>query len=181
MTEKEIIKRAKDYIDGLANGMNPLTGEPVDESDIVNNVRISRCLFYVSGILEKVLNGEKNILPRVKKSTFSISAEKLENFEYSSEPILVSDIVERIMSLSENENMRKLPTSKITKWLLKNGFLEERKNDLGKLKKHVTSVGEEIGLYQEEREGQYGRYAVTLYTTSAQHFLIDNLEAILAE
>ena len=70
MTEKEIIKHAKDYIDSLANGTNPLTGEPVNESDVVNNVRISRCLFYVSEILEKVLNGERNILPRVKKSKF---------------------------------------------------------------------------------------------------------------
>lgn len=96
MTEKEIIKHAKDYIDSLANGTNPLTGEPVNESDVVNNVRIARCLFYVSGILEKVLNGERNILPRVKKSKFSISAEKLEDFEYSSEPILVSDVVKRI-------------------------------------------------------------------------------------
>ena len=168
MTEKEIIKHAKDYIDSLANGTNPLTGEPVNESDVVNNVRISRCLFYVSGILEKVLNGERNILPRVKKSKFS-------------EPILVSDVVKRIAALSESENMRKFPTSKITKWLLKNGFLEERENKLGKIKKYVTSAGEEIGLYQEEREGQYGRYVVTLYTTSAQHFVIDNLEAILAE
>lgn len=181
MTEKEIIKHAKDYIDSLANGTNPLTGEPVNESDVVNNVRIARCLFYVSGILEKVLNGERNILPRVKKSKFSISAEKLEDFEYSSEPILVSDVVKRIATLSESENMRKFPTSKITKWLLKNGFLEERENKLGKIKKYVTSAGEEIGLYQEEREGQYGRYVVTLYTTSAQHFVIDNLEAILAE
>ena len=33
MTEKEIIKHAKDYIDSLANGTNPLTGEPVNESE----------------------------------------------------------------------------------------------------------------------------------------------------
>lgn len=181
MTEKEIIKHAKDYIDSLANGTNPLTGESVNESDIVNNVRISRCFFYVSGILEKVLNGERNILPRVKKSRFSISAEKLEDFEYSSEPIFVSDIVKRITALSQSENMKKFPTSKITKWLLKNGFLEERENKLGKIKKYVTYAGEKIGLYQEEREGQYGRYFVTFYTTSAQHFIIDNLEAILEE
>lgn len=67
MTEREILKHAKNYIDSLANGINPLTGEPVNEGDIVNNVRISRCLFYVSGILGKVLSGEKAIVPREKK------------------------------------------------------------------------------------------------------------------
>ena len=75
MTEREILKHAKNYIDSLANGINPLTGEPVNEGDIVNNVRISRCLFYVSGILGKVLSGEKAIVPREKKSEFSIKNE----------------------------------------------------------------------------------------------------------
>lgn len=181
MTEREILKHAKNYIDSLANGINPLTGEPVNEGDIVNNVRISRCLFYVSGILGKVLSGEKAIVPREKKSEFSISAEKLEGFEYSAEPICVSDIAKRISALSDNDNMKKLPITRITKWLLKNGFLEERENTLGSIQKYVTPAGKEIGLYQEEREGQYGSYVVTLYTTSAQHFVIDNLEAILAE
>lgn len=40
MTELEMINRAKTYIDKLANGVNPLTDEPVSENDIVNNVRI---------------------------------------------------------------------------------------------------------------------------------------------
>ena len=53
-TDQEIMQRAKLYIDKLANGINPLTDEPLREDDIVNNVRISRCLFYVSGVLEKV-------------------------------------------------------------------------------------------------------------------------------
>ena len=45
MTEKEILERAKRYVDSLANGINPLTDEPIDENDVVNNIRISRCLF----------------------------------------------------------------------------------------------------------------------------------------
>ena len=51
MTEIEIIARAQMYLEKLANGVNPLTNEEVAENDVVNNVRISRCLYYVSGIL----------------------------------------------------------------------------------------------------------------------------------
>ena len=58
MTDHEILCRAKTYIDKLANGIDPLTDEPVRENDIVNNVRISRCLFYVSGVLDKVISGD---------------------------------------------------------------------------------------------------------------------------
>ena len=50
MTELETIQRAKMYIDNLANGINPLNGQHLPEEDIVNNVRISRCLFYVSNL-----------------------------------------------------------------------------------------------------------------------------------
>jgi len=45
MTELEKIAYAKSYIEKLANGINPLTNQEVPESDIINNVKISRCLF----------------------------------------------------------------------------------------------------------------------------------------
>lgn len=65
MTDREILCRAKEYIDKLANGIDPLTDSPVNENDIVNNIRISRCLFYVSNVLNRVIaNGvhlKKNI------------------------------------------------------------------------------------------------------------------------
>lgn len=54
MTQLEIIARAQMYLEKLANGVNPLTNEEVAENDVVNNVRISRCLFYTSGILKQI-------------------------------------------------------------------------------------------------------------------------------
>ena len=41
----ELLKHAKEYIENMANGINPLTGESVKDDDLINNVRISRCLF----------------------------------------------------------------------------------------------------------------------------------------
>ena len=55
VTELEKIEYAKSFIDKLANGINPLDNTPIPEDDIANNVRISRCFFYVSGILEDVI------------------------------------------------------------------------------------------------------------------------------
>ena len=52
MTEKEKMQYAKNYIDQLANGINPLNGEAAQDNDIVNNIHISRCLFYVSSVLQ---------------------------------------------------------------------------------------------------------------------------------
>ena len=47
---------AIDWISKLANGMNPIDGSSLPDSDIVNNVHISRCLFFVSDLLEEIRN-----------------------------------------------------------------------------------------------------------------------------
>ncbi|MGN1127661.1 MAG: hypothetical protein ACI4T6_01750 [Candidatus Flemingiibacterium sp.] len=180
-TDQEIMQRAKLYIDKLANGINPLTDEPLREDDIVNNVRISRCLFYVSGVLEKVLQNPRMTEPHNRKKAFSVTREQLDKFEYSQEPLLISVIADRISALSADENTKKLSSSRITGWLAAHGFLEERVDPNGRTKKYVTKAGNEIGVYQEERTGLRGPYLATLYTIDAQHFIIDNMEAILAE
>ena len=77
MTEIEIIARAQMYLEKLANGVNPLTNEEVAENDVVNNVRISRCLFYVSGILGQITSTGSF---EIKKSEFTLSPQQLANF-----------------------------------------------------------------------------------------------------
>lgn len=42
------LRTAQDWIEKLANGINPLTLEPVKEYDTVNNVHISRCNFLLA-------------------------------------------------------------------------------------------------------------------------------------
>ena len=55
MTELEKMQRAKMYIDKLANGINPIDDAAAPENDVINNVRLSRCFFYVSDILRQVI------------------------------------------------------------------------------------------------------------------------------
>ena len=49
MTELETMQRAKMYLDKLSRGIDPITGNEVPEDTVLNNVRICRCLHYVSG------------------------------------------------------------------------------------------------------------------------------------
>ena len=111
MTELEKIAYAKSFIDKLANGINPLDDTPIPDGDIANNVRLSRCFFYVSGILQKEIERESKKENREKKSqlaNFSITYEELQNFEYSSKPISATVLAEKINQLAKRENMRKL-------------------------------------------------------------------------
>lgn len=42
------------------------------------------------------------------------------------------------------------------------------------------SEREKLGISVEKRMGQYGMYQVVLYSEDAQHFIVDNVEAIMA-
>ena len=180
MTELETIARAKMYIDKLANGINPLDDTAVAENDIVNNVRISRCLFFVSDTLRRVLeNGGVGVTSRVKKNKFKITAEELEKFEFSDRPIPVSEITKRINDIADTENSKKLSHNTITSWLSEIGMLKEMINTAGKKSKRPTAEGAELGIFVKEVTSQNGTFNVVFYNKSAQKFIVDNIPSVI--
>ena len=45
MDEKRLVEHANSYIKQMAKGINPLTGEYVSDSDLINNVKIFIVVF----------------------------------------------------------------------------------------------------------------------------------------
>ena len=89
-TELDTMKHAKEYIDKLANGIDPFTGKPIPDDDIVNNVKLSRCFFYISGILEKVIK-DSTSYEMIPRNPFSFRYAVIGNFKvFCRLPILVS-------------------------------------------------------------------------------------------
>ena len=175
------MQRAKAYIDQLANGINPIDGTCVADSDVINNVRISRCLFYVSDILKRVIdNGGSISKKKVAKSPFFLSSEAVNGFRFSKAPITVSEIVKRINSLADSERCCQLKLTSVTTWLIEIGALEVITTADGKNTKLPTERGTELGILTEKRLGQRGEYTVVVDNIEAQRFIIDNIEAIIA-
>jgi galactokinase/mevalonate kinase-like predicted kinase len=177
MEEKDKIALAQDWVRKLANGINPLTGNAVNEDDVVNNVHISRCLFYVADLLGKYTERR----PRSNSSRiipFMASAVQKEKYNYV-EAISISAFAREIEKLIP-EDMKALGYSLMTNWLVQKGLLTESEpNTNGRTYKVATAKGEEIGIYSEERENEgRGRYLITLYNREAQRFLLEHLEEI---
>ena len=104
MTEVEKIAYTRMYIEKLANGINPLTDQAVPDTDLINNVRISRCLFYVSDLLRQLEDqGGIPIKKKKKKLPFQLSYEKRSDFGFSENPIPISEIAKRINDLIDAE------------------------------------------------------------------------------
>ncbi|MBQ8789841.1 MAG: hypothetical protein IJZ51_00845 [Ruminiclostridium sp.] len=184
MTELEKIEYAKSFVDKLANGINPLDDSLIPENDIVNNVRLSRCFFYVSDILRQVIeNGGVQPAKTTNrgKKEFSLTDEQRSKIQISETALSVSEICEYLNSLVDTETTRKLPTTAITNWLVGLQLLEVVVQPDGKNKKIPTGEGRNVGIIAEERAGRYGRYTVVLYSPNAQQFIYDNIDAIVDE
>ena len=182
MTELEKLERAKMYIDKLANGIDPLTNAEMAEDETLNQVRISRCLFYVSEILGRVIDNGGDVGKKmyVKQIPFTITPEQLEQVEISEQPVGVSIIAKRISEVLD-ENVKKIPATHISNWLLQNGYLTENIY-ANKKEKVSTAKGEALGIVTVDAVSSQGRaYRKNIYVADAQRFLINNIVKIEEE
>ena len=177
MTELELTGKAKEMIDKMANGINPITGEYLAETDCVNNVRISRCFFFISDILRQVL--ERGGLAPKKKIPFFISEDQLQYFRYSDEPLFLSEIARRINELTGNPDMKKITYVDISAYLMDEGYLTYATQSDGKTVKLPTIKGEESGMHREERMINGYQRLLTRYDRSAQNLILSSLPFII--
>lgn len=178
MTELEMIQRAKMYMEKLAQGIDPISDQEIPEDSVLNNVRLARCFFYVSGVLDQVIANGGNVKKTPKKN-FYVTEEELRRLNPSPEPIRITQFVELVMNAINDPDRKKLKTTTITDWLIEKGFLSKQADTDGKSKRLPTAIGEQIGLAVKLREGQYGTYQAVYYSEEAQRFLLDHLQEML--
>lgn len=179
LNESEKILKAKSYLDKLANGINPITNELASENDTINNIHISRCLFYVSDVLRNLIENNNN--PPKKKNSkipFSVTPQQLANYVFDDNPITVTEITKKLNSLIDTEEMKGIKTTSITNWLIKINMLEYFADENGKNHKNPTENGIQLGITTQERLGMYGSYKVVLYDSNVQQFILDNIDTI---
>lgn len=56
MTEPEMIDQAKRYPEQLAQGVDPIRGQPEPAGDTLRSERLSRCFSFVAQVLGQVID-----------------------------------------------------------------------------------------------------------------------------
>lgn len=184
MTELETMQRAKMYLDKLAQGIDPISGQEIPEDSCLNNVRLARCFFYVSGVLEKVIQNDGFVgsKPRVSRTEFVITPQQLASVILPPQPLRITEFTDLIHQAAGGDpEMRKPSTTLLTNWLLEKGFLQKVAGADGKSQRLPTPAGNSLGISAETRQGQYGEFTAVYYSQSALRFLLDNLPGILEE
>ena len=165
-------KIAIEWIKKLANGINPIDGSILPDNDIVNNVHISRCLFYVADLIEEARKEESSSIKR-HDMDFKLTPEELSRIcitEKSTISVFVKETNKVIPSY-----MKPLSVVAVTKWLVRIGYLDEVVNSDGHKSKIPTELGKSIGISSEQRVGSYGEYMAVIYDANAQRFILNNL------
>ena len=178
MTELETMQRAKMYMDKLAQGIDPISGLELPEDSALNNVRLARCFFYVSGILDQVIRNGGQV-GTVEKAEFSITPEQLAMVQISPYPIRITEFTDALLHVVGTNTMKKPSAVKINNWLEQQGFLVKEPTPDGKSRRVPTATGRNLGLTTQLRQSRDGEYLAIYYSSNAQRFLLDNLFAIL--
>lgn len=75
-TEKDLILHAKNYIDNLSNGINPLDNSKICDNNIIKNKKIVTCFQYVSKWLSQLaeeIEIRECALPPIEELTYTSS------------------------------------------------------------------------------------------------------------
>lgn len=180
MTELETMQRAKMYMDKLAQGIDPISGLSFPEDSALNNVRLARCFFYVSGILEQVIANGGHV-GVTEKTEFSIMPEQLAKVEIVPRPIRITEFANALYRAVEDPGMKKPNVVRVANWLTAKGFLMKELGPDGKNRRVPTAEGIRLGLSTQMRSSPEGEYLAVYYNDHAQRFLLDHLDSILRD
>jgi len=181
--ELEKLERARLYIEQLANGIDPISGRELPEDSALNQVRLSRCFFYVADILGQVVENGGQVQRNTGSSSPLLPPFALPDELRGQIPVEQSTMIKRftesINALADLSVMRKLKMTAFTAWLEEQGYL---RGDMynGKKRRVPTDKGRAAGIASDERQGQYGSYTATLYDENAQRLMIAHLDEIIA-
>ena len=179
MTELEIMQRAKIYMDKLAQGIDPVTDQEMPEDSVLNHVRLARCFFYVSGVLEQLIQNNGRIGQGEKK--FQATQEQLNAIQFPEYALRITEFTEFVQKALGDPDMKKPSVTKITGWLTAKGFLMKETLPDGKTRKVPTQQGMTLGISAKMRQSPDGEYLAIYYDTNAQRFLADHLISIFSE
>lgn len=172
MKSAETLTELQSVIENLANGINAFTGECANEDDIVNDVKIARCLFATSEVLKELVAKQSTKRKRVRKAAFYYDAERMQKVLIEPRPISLTVLLHNISVAYDYEC--RLTYNEISPVLLEEGVLEFR--DYGRGARRVASpTAKQYGIWSEISY-RNGPHMLTFYDENGQKYVLELLK-----
>ena len=194
MNKAQVICHAKNYMDMLAQGVDPISREKIEADSLVLQPRMQKCFAFVAELLDELLrnNGFAALTPEdagryeiiEKKAAFSLTAEQLERIPISSKAITPNTFLNNINRVIDTKRMEKLSSKSINAYLLAQGFIAESREPamIHKTIRKPTDKSSEIGLMEQEIVDESSGEIKTkmVFTPLTQTYLLAHLNEIAA-
>ena len=181
--DKDAVFELQQSIERLAQGANPFTGEIAKSDEILNDVRVSRCLFAVNDILRDIVNGDltaaatttvKMSANKTRKHKFQYDETLAAQVEIQSYPISLSQIIRNVLVVFGSEN--KLKYADLAQVLLQKGLFVENSEKSPKL--IASESAAQYGITLRRVHGKGGDRWQTVFDQNGQKFVIDLLREL---
>ncbi len=174
MDKNEQLEKHLVILEKLSNGINPIDDTPFPIDSPINNVEIARALFFA---LSQLKSSSKT---PARKKYFCIDENKLANYEFLPDGAYLSQIIEKLNDLIDEDKMKKLSRKKMVNWLVDIGILSTVQLGDRKTKRHLpTEQGLTMGLEVVKLTDKFGNdFEAVKYPLSMQKFILDNLDSL---
>jgi len=173
------LKKSKDYIDKLVEGINPVNGKPISTREVIYDYKVSRQLEFLSEYIKNEISRlESN--EKTKKEDdddelieFELTDNELKKIKLSEKPISLADICNMLNHLRPSSKMRKLKAISAIEVLNAFGMIDRVRRKI-----IPTEQGAALGIQFKEFQSNGATLTKVLYSKEAQQFVIDHLKEI---
>ena len=178
--EKEKLVKAKEVLRKMANGINPLTGEQLEEGSFLHDPRMIRCLYFVQDILNRAMDGELRAA-QSKLETFVITVDEKRRVELPHGRIGVNEFAKCVNRVIDLNKSKKLSGMELKKRLKMMEALREEVMADGKKRTVPGAKSREYGIEMEKRNYNGNEYEMILFNDAGKKYLLENLEVIMGD
>lgn len=192
MNREQLIAHTQKYMLALSQGVDPISGLPIQEGDAAAQPRLKKCFAYVAELLGELLDG-RGYLPltdedaarctlRVRKLPFALSKEQICRVPVSDEALSLNAFLKNVNRAVDARQMERLPLRAINAYLAAQGYVVETREPetVQRLCRRPSESSAAIGLAETEvtnpKTGEIKRQ-LTL-SMRGQDYLLAHLDEI---
>lgn len=173
MSEKTVtMKEARETINHLVQGVDPYSGEILENVTFLHDPRMIRCFAVMSDVLTQCIEGKN---ANYAKAPFKLSDEMIESVTFPEGEYGVMKIVNAINNQIDTTRMKRLSAFAFNKKLIETGVLSYAEDE-GSKKAVVNKSSNKVGITSVKALFNNEEYDKVIYTDKAKEFVKDNLK-----
>lgn len=175
MNEEYIkISKAKNVLLKIADGIDPVSGKPIETTDFLKDERIKRCFVFVAEVLGRYIRGRES-----DERRFVITDEEKAKVVLPEGKIGTTQFIRCVNTYIDLTRSKKLTAVNLNKQLKKKGILGEKTTSKGGTRTVANENSINYGFETETRTYGNKTYDIILLNDDGKRYLLDNLQSIM--